>query len=90
MKKHKIEVEEDQRFLEELHTNPQDEIGLGALVKLDDLWLYISIASQPFEFDGITIHPMSTKAPLFKELQDKSKGDQVVLSGKKKIILAVF
>ncbi|NND94180.1 MAG: hypothetical protein HKN45_04895 [Flavobacteriales bacterium] len=84
------QAESELRFLESLDDSAKDEVGPGALVQLDDRYLYISIATLPFEHEGAQIISISTEAPIYPLIKFKHKGDHIKLGKTNHEIIEIY
>ncbi|NJM26182.1 MAG: hypothetical protein HC859_12520 [Bacteroidia bacterium] len=64
--------------LEQLQTTEQVErrsAALGAIVVTDLTTFFISTSIEQFQVDGTTYIGISTQSPIFKQMENKKKGD---------------
>jgi hypothetical protein len=83
-------AEAELEFLKQLDDSPKDEIGPGALVQLDDRFLYISIATLPIVHEGHQVISISTEAPIYPLIKLKQKGDRIKLGKDNHEIIKIY
>lgn len=64
-------------------------IGVGSLVKVNDLTLLISVALPKINLDNQTVFAVSPDSPLARQLMGKSLAYQFELNGKEYLVKAV-
>lgn len=85
-------VVEELDFLKQMQTadNLFDEVTLGAVVKTDQMTFFPSVSIEKFEVEGKELFGISQKAPIYKEMKGKKKGESFTLNGRTYRILDVF
>lgn len=83
-------AEAELAFLKNLDDSPRDEVGPGALIQLDDRYLYISIATLPFTHEGNQVVSISTEAPIYPLIKLKQKGDRIKLGKDNHEIIRIY
>lgn len=68
--------------IEDTPVEPCETVCYGAVVKVDDDYLYVSTAQKPLEIDGKRIEGISTQAPIYKLMSGKRVGDTYEFNGK--------
>ena len=83
--------------LEEMETlkklNPEGstpQAHFGSIVETDKLSFFISVSLEKLEVDGKVIYGISRKAPIYKVMEGKSKGDTFEYNGTKYKIKDVY
>lgn len=73
--------------LEKLHRIQPDEIHdvvhLGSVVVTNEQKFFVSVSLERFKCNGIEYFGISTKAPIYKAMEGKRKGDAFELNGRK-------
>ncbi len=83
----KLELaKEEKEYLQRLSTKKSDEVETGALLQLENKWIYISIAKPEFKFSGQNILSISPFSPLFQKILHKKKGDKIKIGPQTEII----
>ncbi len=85
-------VIEELDFLKQMKTatNLFEEVTLGAIVKTDKMTFFPSVSIENFEVDGENIFGISRKAPIYKEMVGKKKGDSFSMNGRTYTILDLY
>lgn len=73
-----------------ISTQSNTEVDLGAVVQLDEMWIYVTVSAGAFQFDGHKIQPISVLAPIYAELRGKKENDEVQTKRGSKIIQSVL
>ncbi|MBB3696746.1 hypothetical protein KMW28_23095 [Flammeovirga yaeyamensis] len=80
------------RDLEELKSIPLEksaQVQKGALIELEDLFLYVGITTDQFNEFGRQIMGISTEAPIYKKMIGKTVGSSIDVNNKKYTILSI-
>ncbi len=88
---YKLDEEED--ALTKLQTvigKNSETVEPGAVVELDDQYLYVGVPFEPFNFKGKKIIGFSKQAPVFEQNKDKKKGDTFILGNDQKEIVNIY
>ncbi|NNC82870.1 MAG: hypothetical protein HKN79_04770 [Flavobacteriales bacterium] len=72
-------AEADKGVLEKLTTEERTDIRPGTLIELEDRYMYISIATLPFEFNGKQVITLTMDAPIYPLIKNKNVGDSIRL-----------
>ena len=72
---HKLET------LQRIDFGPKTKVGPGALVKLDDRYFVVGVATGPFQCEGVTLIGLSTEAPIYDALADRTEGERFTFRG---------
>jgi len=85
-------VVEELDFLKQMKTanNIFDEVTLGAVVHTDKMTFFPSVSIENFDVEGESLFGISQKAPIYKEMQGKKKGDTFSLNDRTYKILDVY
>ena len=73
-----------------ISTESNATADLGAVLQLDDMWIYVSVSASAFEFDGHKIQPISVLAPIFAQMRGKKVNDEVQTKNGNKVIRSVI
>ena len=76
--------------LNKIKFDSQTHAFLGSIVKLDSDFFLISVPIGLIVIDNIQIYCISTSSPLGKLIIGKSKGDEIVINGLKRILIEVI
>ena len=77
-------------FLKNLSFEPTSVIELGAIVETDKIFLIISTAIKPFEYDNKQFVGVSINAPLYKCLENKTVGEECIYNDVKFVIKNIY
>lgn len=69
-------------YLRTMDFAPRDDIGEGAVVRLDGRWLVVAVSTTRFEFGDQTLMGISTAAPVYKAMEGLRAGDSFRLNGR--------
>lgn len=78
------------RFLEKLDISSKPKVLLGAGIKSDKTYYFISIGLGKIEYPGMQCIFLSPSSPLGKALMDKVSGDEIAFNGQQIKIEEVF
>lgn len=53
-----------------------EEVGFGTVVETDVKTFFVSVSIDDFTVDGVPFFGLSTKSPLYKEMEGKKPGDR--------------
>lgn len=83
---------EEMRILDRMRIGdePNEEVALGSVVVTDERTFFISVSLERFYVDGHTYFGISTKSPLFEEMEGKRKGDRFMFNADTYAILDIF
>ena len=76
-------------IINKISFGPTDKVKPGAVVSVNGHSLIIAVPKPTFNVDGQKFIGISTKAPIYKEIKGKSRGDEFTLNGYKFIIEGV-
>jgi transcription elongation GreA/GreB family factor len=71
---------------EEIH----DVVHLGSVVKTNHQQFFVSVSIERFKCDGQDYYGISTKAPIYKSMEGKKKGDHFEMNGRQFEIVDLF
>jgi len=77
-------------FLDEIPLDPKDKVVLGALVETKDMYFYVGIPTSIFEYKGKNLVGISTHAPVYQAMLNKSKGEKFKVGTKTYTIVDVL
>lgn len=60
---------------------PHDQVTIGSIVETDIKNFYVSVGVEEFEVDGKEFFGLSTRAPIYKSMIGKKKGDRFTFQG---------
>ena len=77
------EILEQKEILNQIDPQTNNKkIALGSLVKVNEMWLFLSSALPKTEIEGKTFFALSTQSPLGSKLMGKEVGNSVEINGK--------
>jgi transcription elongation GreA/GreB family factor len=80
--------------MEKLHRISPDQahetVHLGSVVVTEQQRFFVSVSLERFKVDGVDYFGVSTKAPIYKAIEGKKKGDTAEVNGHKFTILEVY
>jgi hypothetical protein len=68
-------------LIERIDFGPKTTVAPGAVVRLDDRYFVIGVATGPFELDGHALMGLSPEAPIYAELEGLQAGDRFNFRG---------
>ncbi|MEZ5477930.1 MAG: hypothetical protein R3E95_10735 [Thiolinea sp.] len=77
-------------LLQQIDFSEKTQVEPGAVVKFNDRYFVISVATSRFEFDGKSFIGISSAAPIYAQIQDLEAGDFFSFNGKDTEIQAVY
>lgn len=63
--------------LNKMNINTMSEVGLGALVQLEERHYFIALSAPPLTLNGVTYTCLSQEAPLYHAMRGLREGDWV-------------
>jgi len=76
-------------LLEKIDFGPKTKIEPGAVVKFDDRYYVIGVATGRFSYDGEPFIGISTQAPIYEQLEDRQEGELFRFNGHEHLIQEV-
>ncbi len=76
-------------LLKRIDFGPKEKVEEGALVKFDDRYFVIGVATAVFSCDGVDLMGISTQAPIYEELVDGRAGETFTFNGREHVIQEV-
>jgi transcription elongation GreA/GreB family factor len=80
--------------MDKLHRiNPEethDKVHLGSVAVTEQERFFVSVSLERFKVDGQDYFGISTKAPIYKALEGKHRGEEVEVNGRKFKILDLY
>lgn len=67
-----------------------DSVHLGSIVQTKDQRFFVSVSLERFKCDGADYFGISTKAPIYKAMEGKKKGDGFEVNGRQFEILDLY
>ena len=89
LKKQVSIAKNDLKFLQEIPLVRNDKIVLGSLVETLEMFFYVAIPTNIFEYEEKTLVGISAKAPIYKSMMNKVKGETFQVGSKKYTIVNV-
>lgn len=89
IRQHLIELEADWHFLKGLALAANDSVEVGSLVKTDHHAFFIAVACHAIDVEGEKVVGISSKAPIFAQMQGKKVGDSFTFNETSYKILGV-
>jgi transcription elongation GreA/GreB family factor len=84
-------LEEEMDKLNRITTDDvHDVVHLGSVVKTNHQQFFVSVSIERFKCDGQDYYGISTKAPIYKAMESKSKGDRFEMNGRQFEIVDLF
>ena len=84
------EQQEKIRLLQEIDFSAKARIEAGAVVRFNDQYFIIAIATNRFEYHGDSFMGISTEAPVYTEIQGLEAGDTFIFNDRETEIQAVY
>jgi len=85
------EILEQKEILNQIDPQTNNKkIALGSLVKVNEMWLFLSTALPKTEIEGKTIFALSTQSPLGSKLMGKEVGNSVEINGKVYEVIQIY
>ena len=75
--------------LKRIDFGPKTKVEPGAVVKLDGRYFVIGVATGPFDCEGQTLIGLSTQAPIYDELADRTEGERFSFRGREHTVQEV-
>jgi hypothetical protein len=82
-------AKDDLIFLKDIPLDTGDNVTEGSLVLTDGYVFYVGIAVHPFDIEGRHVVSISTDAPIYVVMRNKTAGERFDLAGKTYLIEAV-
>lgn len=82
--------EAHQQQLAKMPFNPSTKVELGAVVKVNDNYVVISVADGSFKYDNKDFLAISTDAPLYKCMEGKNVGESCSFNDSEFKINAIY
>jgi hypothetical protein len=76
-------------LLKRIDFGPKAKVEAGAVVKFDDRYYVIGVATGRFSYDGQPFMGISTEAPIYVELEDRQAGERFMFRGHEHLIQEV-
>jgi hypothetical protein len=76
-------------LLKTIDFGPKTEVEAGAVIKFDDRYYVIGVATWRFSCDGQPLMGISTEAPIYAELEDRQAGEHFTFKGHAHLIQEV-
>jgi hypothetical protein len=76
-------------LLKKIDFAPKTKVEAGAVVKFDDRYYVIGVATGRFSCDGRPFMGISTEAPIYEELEDRQAGERFKFRGHEHLIQEV-
>lgn len=90
LKQQLLHAKEALKLLQEVPLTPKDKVVIGSLTETEDMFFYVSVPTITFDYANKTLVGISTKAPIYQIMLNKTKGDTFQLGDKKYTILNVW
>ncbi|HPQ95883.1 MAG: hypothetical protein KDI44_06460 [Thiothrix sp.] len=84
------EQQEKIRLLQDIDFSPKTRIEAGAVVRFNNQYLVIAIATSRFDYQGDSFMGISTAAPIYTEIQGLEAGDTFEFNDRETEIQAVY
>jgi hypothetical protein len=68
--------------IEAIDFGPKNEVEAGAVLRVDDRWYVVGVATKAFKCQGNDFIGISTQAPIFTCLEGKQAGDSCEWAGR--------
>lgn len=76
-------------LLKRIDFGPKTKVAAGAVVKFDDRYYVIGVATGRFSCNGQPFMGISTQAPIYEELEDREAGERFTFKGHEHLIQEV-
>jgi hypothetical protein len=76
-------------LLKRIDFGPKTKVEAGAVVKFDDRYYVIGVATARFACDGQPFMGISTEAPIYAELEDRQAGERFAFKGHEHLVQEV-
>lgn len=76
-------------LLKRIDFGPKTKVEAGAVLKFDDRYYVIGVATGRFSCEGIPFMGISTEAPIYAEIEDREAGDRFTFKGREHLIQEV-
>jgi len=80
----------DLKFVQKISLEPNDKVVLGSLVETHDMFFYVSIPTNTFDFEQKKLVGISTKAPIYRAMLNKTQGDSFKVGTKTYTIQKIY